>query len=207
MLESFLHKVASLAGPQSFSDNQMKANPDKCHFLCSSDSKVSLAIENQKINSKFGKLLGIKLGSKLNFSSHIHDICQNARQKLNSISSITPYMDFAKRCLLVNAFFYSHFNYCQLIWMYHIFNRTNGNKTNRLHEKCLRLVYNDKKSYFDDLLEKDRSVALAVELLKVFKGLNSVIFAEVFPVRQKIQYNMRNSRILLYLVRKRSTMD
>ena len=83
MLESFLHNVASLAGPQSFSDNQMKANPDKCHFLCSSDGEVSLATENQKINSKFDKLLGIKLGSKLNFSSHIHDICQNVRQKLN----------------------------------------------------------------------------------------------------------------------------
>ena len=33
---------------------------------------------------------------------------------------------------------------------------------------------------------------LAVELFKVFKGLNSVIFAEVFPVIQQSQYNVRN---------------
>ena len=32
---------------------------------------------------------------------------------------------------------------------------------------------------------------LAVELLKAFKDLSVVIFAEVFPVRQS-QYNMRN---------------
>ena len=158
---------------QWFSDNQMKANPDKCHFLCNSNSEVSLTIETQKIkNSKFEKLLGSKLDSKLNFSSHIHDICQKAGQKLNAISRITPYMDFAKRRLLVNAFFYSQFNNCQLVWMYH--NRTNNNEINRLHERCLRLIYNEKKTSFKDLLEIDGSVSihhrnlrtLAVEFLR-----------------------------------------
>ena len=108
---------------QWFSDNKMKANPDKCHFLCSSNREVSLTIENQIIkNSKFKKLLAIKLDSKLNFNSHIHGICHKAGQKLNAISRITPYMDFEKRRLLVNAFFYSQFNYCHFIWMCH--NRT-----------------------------------------------------------------------------------
>ena len=142
-IEEVIQKLENTAKTlfQWFSDNQMKANPDKCHFLCNSNSEVSLTIETQKIkNSKFEKLLGIKLDSKLNFNSHIHDICQKAGQKLNAISRITPYMDFAKRRLLVNAFFYSQFNYCQLIWMCH--NRTNNNKINRLHERCLRLIYN-----------------------------------------------------------------
>ena len=69
----------------------MKANPDKCHFLCSSNSEVSLTIENQKIeNIKFEKLLAITLGSKLNLSSHIHDnSLQKSGQKLNAISSPT----------------------------------------------------------------------------------------------------------------------
>ena len=92
---------------QQFSDNEKKANPGKC----SSNSEVSLTIENQKIkNCKFEKLLGIQLDSKLNFNSHIHNICQKTGQKLNAITRITPYMDFPKRRLLVNTFFHSQFN-------------------------------------------------------------------------------------------------
>ena len=107
-------------------------------------------------------------------------------------------MDFSKRHLVVNAFFYSQFNNCQLVWMCH--NRTNNSKINRLHERCLRLIDNDNKSSFEDLLKKDGSVSihhrnlrtLAVELFKVFKGLSSIIFAEAFTVRQQSQCNMRN---------------
>ena len=102
-------------------------------------------------------------------------------------------MDFSKRCLLVNAFFYSQFNYCQFVWICN--NRTNNNKINRLHERCIRLIYNDKKSSFEVLLQKDgcgsihhRNLrTLAVELFKVFKGLSPVIFAEAFSVRQQSQ--------------------
>ena len=74
-------------------------------------------------------------------------------------------------------------------------NQINNNKINRLHERCLRLVYNDQKSSFKDLLEKDGSVSihhrnlgtLSVELFKVLKCLSLVIFAETFPVRQQSQ--------------------
>ena len=74
-------------------------------------------------------------------------------------------MDFARRRLLVTAFFYSQFNYCQLVWMCH--NRTNNNKINRLHERYLRFIYNDKKSCFKDLLEEDGSVSIyIIEILE-----------------------------------------
>ena len=89
-----------------FSDNQMKVNPDKCHFICSSGVKTSIMIENEETrNSSCEKLLGVFFDSKLTFQSHIDNICKKASQKLNAISRITPYMDFNKKRLAVNAFF------------------------------------------------------------------------------------------------------
>ena len=43
-----------------FNDNQIKANPGKCHFICSSIVKASIMIENEQIrNSSCEKLLGV----------------------------------------------------------------------------------------------------------------------------------------------------
>ena len=86
---------------QLFSDNQMKANPDKYLFFCSSKRENSLTIENQIKNSKFEKLLNIRLDSKLIFYSHILNICQKTGETLNAISRKTPYMDFAKKALTI----------------------------------------------------------------------------------------------------------
>ena len=114
---------ASITLFQWFKDNQMKANPDKYHFLCSSNSNKSIMIENEEIcNSSCEKHLGVYFDRNLTFHSHRNNICKKAAQKLNALSRITYYMDFNKRKLAVNAFFSSQFNYCPLIWMCH--NRT-----------------------------------------------------------------------------------
>ena len=41
----------------------------------------------------------------------------------------------------MNLFFKVQFHYCPAIWMIH--SRTLNNKINRLHERCLRIIYND----------------------------------------------------------------
>ena len=169
---------------QWFNDNQMKANPDKCHFICSSSIKVNISIENQNIsNSASEKLLGVFFDRTLKFQSHIDNICEKASLKLNAISRITPYMDFNKKRLAVNAFFSSQFNYCPLIWMCH--NRTYNNKINRLHE---------------DLLEKDNSAsmhhknlqALVTEMFKVYNKTSPEIMQEIFTIKEQGEYNLRN---------------
>ena len=148
----------------------MKSNPDKSNFTWSTSKKVSLIVENKVINnSAHERLLGVKIDSKLSFNTHIDDICKKLNWtlssvslklslKVNALSRITPHLDFKQKKFLINSFFISQLNYCQLIWMCH--NRTKNNKINRLHERCLRLLYNDRKCSFHDLLEKDGFVSL-----------------------------------------------
>ena len=93
----------------------------------------------------------------------------------------------------------SQFNYCQLAWMCH--NCTKNNKINRLHERCLRLIYNDKKSSFEELLEIDSSVSvhdrnlivLAIEMYKIYHGIFTTILNKIFPLRHQNQYNLRKT--------------
>ena len=101
-----------------FSDNQMKANLDKCHFMTSESKDFVINAENNQItNSKCEKSLGIKIDHKLTFNAHIDEICKKTGQKMNSLSGVIPYMNITKRRSLLNSFFMSQFNYCPLRWI------------------------------------------------------------------------------------------
>ena len=87
-----------------FANNQMRANPDKCHLLTSSRDKVSICVDNCDIkSSKCEKRFGIKIDNKLNFNTHVEEIWKKAGQKLNALSRVTPYMGLSKRRILLNA--------------------------------------------------------------------------------------------------------
>ena len=106
-----------------------------------------------------------------------------------ALSRIAPYMAFPKRKQIMNAFFKSQFSYSPSIWMMQ--SRKRNNKINRLHERCLRVTYNDGLSSFEELLERDNSVSvhnrniqrLAIKLYKVLNGIYSDIMKDVFPLR------------------------
>ena len=84
--------------------------------------------------------------------------------------------------------------------MFH--SRKLNNKINKLHERCLRIVYSDNTSSFEELLETDKSFSvqqrniqvLATELYKIVNGLSPVIVKEVFPFTVNTSYNTRNNR-------------
>ena len=170
-----------------FLNNEIKLNTDKCHLFLNSQEPNMLKIGDLQIsNSLREKLLGITFDCKLKFNKHIEDIHQKASQKLNALAGLAPYMGTTKKRILMNAFFKSQFNYCPLVWM--CCNRSLNTKINRLHERCLRIVYNDKKSNFNELLVKDGSVSihhqnlqkLAVEMFKVSRGLSPEIVNGLF---------------------------
>ena len=91
----------------------------------------------------------------------------------------------------------SQFNYCPLIWMFHI--RQLNNRINKIQEGALRLVYKDKKLTFDDILKLDNSVTLhqrnlqilATEIFKVKNSLAPEIMTEVFEIKEP-HYNLRS---------------
>ena len=81
--------------------------------------------------------------------------------------------------------------------------RALNNKINGLHDRCLRLLYNDKQLTFEELLEKDDSVSihirnlqtLATEMYKVMKGDSTETMKEIFRIREENGYNLRHQNI------------
>ena len=125
---------------QWFSDNQIKANKNDCLLAINNNEKVSMNIDDIKIeNTSSEKLLGIIIDSKLNFKQHLEGIIKKFSRKMNVLSRITPYVTLVKPNLLMISFFTSQLNYCSLVWI--CYNRIINNKISRLHE----IAYNDNK--------------------------------------------------------------
>ena len=182
-----------------FKNNRLKSNADKCHVLVSTNKSIGVNIGNYTIdNSECEKLLGVKIDVNLNFSDHISDLCKKASRKISALARVTPFMVLGKRKLIMNAFFTSQFSYCPLIWMCH--SRANNRKINMLHERCLRIIYNDKQSSFTELLNKDSSVSIhirniqrpAIEMFKSYNGLSPPLMNNIFKLREKNPYNLRH---------------
>ena len=129
--------------------------------------------------------MGNVFDNKLKFDKHVENICQKASKKLNALARVTNYMELPKRRILMNTFFKVQFIYCPAASMFH--NRSLNNKINLLHERCLKTIYNDKHSNFEELLVKDNSVSihhnnihtLAIEMHKVANGMSPEIMNDI----------------------------
>ena len=103
-------------------------------------------------------MLGEFFNSKLTFQSHIDNSIKKGAYKLNAISRITPFMDFNKRKLFVNAFFKCS-SYEELLAK---------DKSVSIHHKNIH--------------------ALVIEMFKVYNRTSPEIKQEVFQIKDQGHY-------------------
>ena len=177
----------------------MKLNEEKCHLLVfgEKDTETSINVGPSVIKeSKEEKLLGVVIDQKLNFKQHLNTVCLKASQKLHALARASTYMPKEKTRMVMRAFIMSQFSYCPLIWMFHDI-RVNA-KINLIHERALRIAYQDRTSSFEELLITDNSVSihqrnlqlLVTEIYRTRMNLNPPFMKEIFAERE-IHYNLR----------------
>ena len=74
------------------------------------------------------------------------------------------------------------------------------------HERHLRSIYDDEKSFFKELLEKDSSVsihnrnlrALAIEMYKIYYNKAPIIMDEIFTLRIKTSIILEIRQTLMF---------
>ena len=127
--------------------------------------------------SNYVKLPGININRSWKSDFHLLKVCYKANRILTILSRIFKFLILRKRRVLIKA----HFESQRLVWMFH---GSQINKINHLHERVLRIIYEDSSSFFDTLLEKDMSFSvhdrniqqLALEMCKVTKALHQLLY-------------------------------
>ena len=119
----------------------------------------------------------IYIDNKLTFE-HVTRLCNKASQKLHALARVSSYITTGQRRKIMTAYINFQFEYCPLVWVYH--SRTLNKRINKIHERALRIIYNDSKLTSDELLHKDNSLiiherniqALAIEMYKIMNNIS-----------------------------------
>ena len=178
----------------------MKLNTDKCRLIVSGykHEQVWANIGKDLIwESNDVKLLEVTIDRDLKFNKHVRKLCSKTNQKLNVLSRIAKLLSFNKRRTCFKAFVDSQFKYCPIFWMFH--SRRTNNKINRLHERALRIVYDNDVSTFDQLLAMDKSFCihhqniqrLLIEIYKALHDISGNSLKELF-VKRESTINLRS---------------
>ena len=111
---------------------------------------------NEKLSSTCSeKFFGIKIDNKLTLEEHVEGLCKKASQKVSAVARISSLMKFEQRKRIVNLFITSHFSHYPLVWMFH--SRRLNNRIDHIHERALKIIYQDYDSSFKELLRKDKT--------------------------------------------------
>ena len=122
--------------------------------------------------------------------------------KFYALARVIKYMPTSQAQLLMRSFMMSQSSYCPLIWMCD--SRKINNQINKLHERDLRLAYNDKSPSFREIIERDKSVTIhekniQVLLTEIFKvksgGVAPEIMTEIFKFKGHLYDLTKNNCI------------
>ena len=184
-----------------FSDNGIQAKSGKSHVMLTTDNKPKINVKDSLTSNEIVKLLGEIVDNKLSFEPHFSLVCKKIGQKIHALARVSKFISKKKLRFIVKAFILSQFSYCPSVWMCH--SRTLNNKINKLHEMALRLVYDDKQSTCEELLNINKSITihhrnlqvLVTELYKVHYGLAPEPMNDIFEKRD-VTYNFINNSTL-----------
>lgn len=146
------------------------------------------------------KLLGVTNDNSLNFHDHNAGLCRTNSREISVLNRFKRLIPLDAEFKLYNSFILSHLNYCATVWHFSL--KSDSDKLEKLNERALRSIYQDKDSDYHSLLSKANKTTLYNHRLQnvailVFKALNDLASAyinDLFSLRVT-PYNLRGSHI------------
>ena len=174
-----------------FENNYMKLNTGKCHLTVSS-------CKHEQVRANIGKdliwgcdirLLGITIDRHLKFDKHVLKLGSKTNQKLSALSRICFFS--IKEGPFLKDLWSLNLNIVQLIGCFIL--DVAATKL-MLHERALRIVYDDDVSTFDQLLDMEKSfcfhhqniLRLLIEIYKALHDISENSLTELFVIESTV---------------------
>ena len=93
----------------------MVLNAGKFHFMClgnNTENGIFLLHNILMENSEEQKFLGVIIDNKLNFKSHLGELCKKASHKIAALSRVSSYLHNSEKKSIFNSIIKSQFSYC-----------------------------------------------------------------------------------------------
>ena len=148
-----------------YRDNFLKGNHDKYNVMLlgkrhNDNSSINVNIDEENITSSPNfQLFGVTLDDKLNYSVHISDSCKKASKKAGVLLRLRNMIPTEAKLQLYKSAILPNLTYCHIVW--HHCKASDARKLERVQERALRAVYNNKTATYEELLSKARLPSLA----------------------------------------------
>ena len=190
-----------------FKINSLEANPSKFQSMLLKNKNVNaedfnIIVDNDTIDLTASmNVLGINIDDKLNFNSHVSNMCNKAGRQLNVLQRLKGSLDYASRLSIYKSFIMSNFNYCPVVWMFT--SKSSLSKLEDIQRRALRFVLDDYTSNYHELLNKANVPGvkimalryLAIEVYKCVNGLNPKYLNDIFTIK-KCKYDLRDDSLI-----------
>ena len=139
-----------------YKNNYLSANPEK--FQLPHPRNVETDNDNQDISvdghaiQREIKLLGVQIDEKLNFTSHISELCTKASGKGGVLVRLRNLIPCNAKLSLYKSSVLPHLTYCHLVW--HFCNASDRRKLEQIQERALRAVYKTRSASYQELLDR-----------------------------------------------------
>ena len=142
-------------------------------------------------------LESISIDMKLTFDYHVSEICCKAAGQLNVLKRLSFYLPFNAKKVSDDAFMFSNFNYCPLVWYFLAAKQLQ--KIEKVQARTLRFMHNDYESSYDVLLIKSEAVtmevkrmqSLCIEIYKTLNNANPQHVNEIFALNRSLYSSRR----------------
>lgn len=189
-----------------FSNNQMKANPEKFPAIAIGKKTKSRGLKFKLDGNEIScedevTLLGVTIDYQLKFDTHISNICKKASRQLNVLKRIGKYLSKLGRLTIYYSFIMSNFNYCPVVW--HFCGENNTKKMEKIQERALRFIYEQYDCNYEELLLKSglptlkirRLRTMALEVFKIIYKKSPVYLHDIINLKQS-HYSFRKDNLV-----------